>query len=139
LGEVFAGFIAGFIVALVATPILAITLLRMRTGSELLARLMPAETPVAGIAVLLHGALTLLWTGLGIILGLVLLAMRDMAAGLGSPNGVFTVLVVGVSLSIFAPVAALLSSLRRQVIAFALVVIPVYGWLMPYMAEWSRF
>ena len=74
MAEVFAGFVSGYTLAIVSTPVLAVQLLRLRAGSELFARLLPAGTNAVMLAVLLHGALFLFWTAAGIALGLVLFA-----------------------------------------------------------------
>ena len=139
MAQVFAGFVCGYLLALLSTPLLAIALLRLRAGSELLARLLPPEVPAVGVGVLLHGALFLLWTGLGIVLGLVLLAMEGGEAALGSRNLAFTLLVFGLVLAIAAPLIALARGARFAAITGTVAVVLVFGWLMPHMAEWTRF
>jgi hypothetical protein len=139
VGEVYAGFFCGYGMALLSTPILAFTLLRMRAGNGVLARLLPEGTSAIGLAVILHGGLFITWTGLGLILGLVLLAMDGGGAALGSPNGPFTLFVFGLILAIAAPAIVLLRSVRHLMIACALSAILCFGWLMPYLARWSNF
>ena len=139
MAEVFAGFVAGFALAIITTPLLALLLFRTRTTSPLLARLLPAGTPVTSIAVLVHGALVMFWTGLGMVLGLVLLAMRDAEGALGSRNGPYTLFVAGLTLAILAPVAVLMPRSRLVILAAGAVVLVVFGWLTPYLAEWSNF
>jgi hypothetical protein len=136
---VFAGFVAGYILALISTPLVSLLLLRLRAGSDLLERLLPAGTSAVGVSVLLHGALALLWTGFGIVLGLLLLAMRGAGEGAGSLNAPFSLFVAGLVLAIVAPVFVILRPLRRYVAGYALVVLLIFGWLMPYLAEWSTF
>lgn len=139
MAEVFAGFVAGYVLALVSTPLLAVVLVRLRAGGGLLAQLLPPGVSAVSVGVLLHGALFLAWTALGIILGLVLLAMRDAGGGMGSANAAFTLFVAGLVLALAAPIAIALPPLRRAAIICALVAVGVFGWLMPYLAEWSTF
>jgi hypothetical protein len=139
LGEVFAGFVCGYILALVSTPLLAMVLLRLRAGNELLARLLPPGVSVISLSVLLHGALFLFWTAAGILLGLILLAMDDAGAAVGSKNAAFSLFVAGLVLALAAPVVIVLRPLRRAGLVCAIAAMLVFGWLMPYMAEWSNF
>jgi hypothetical protein len=137
LPQVFAGFVAGYAVALIATPLLALSLLKMRTSGGALSRLLPEGTSVVGLSVLLHGAMFIAWTGLGLILGLLLYAMRDAEGAAGSLNAPFTLLVAALTLMIFAPLAILAPSLRKGVIGLALAATLVFGWGMPYLASWQ--
>lgn len=139
MAEVFAGFVAGYALALLSTPLLALTLLRLRAESELVARLLPAGVSAISLSVLLHGALFLFWTGLGIVLGLVLLALRDAEGALGSANAPFSLFVAGLTLALVAPLAIAVRPIRQASILYALLVLAVFGWLMPYIAEWSTF
>ncbi len=139
MAEVFAGFVAGYILALLSTPLLAITLLRLRAAGGLVARIFPAGVSALSLGVLLHGALFLFWTGLGIVLGLVLLAVGNAEGALGSANGPFSLLVVALVFALVAPLAIAVPSLRRAAVACALCAVAVFGWLMPYLARWSRF
>jgi hypothetical protein len=139
VGQVFAWFVCGYALALVGAPLLALTLVRMRTTSPSVQRLMPQGTSMVAFTVVLHGGLIMACTGAGLLLGLLLFAMKDGGGGLGSPNLAFTLFVFGATVMVFAPAVALLSSLRRQVLATAFVVLVMFGWLMPYMAQWSKF
>ena len=93
---------------------------------------------VAFVAVL-HGGLVVVCTGTGLLLGLLLYAMRDAGEALGSPNVAFTLFVAGLTLMLFAPVIALAARVRRQALVAAVLVLLLFGWLMPYMAQWSKF
>lgn len=140
MAEVFAGFTCGFFLSLITAPVVAITLLRMRTSSALLARLLPETVNPVAVMVVLQLGLVFFWTGLGFILGLLLLAMDGLgesAPGLKNPP--FTLLVLSVVLAFAGPLALLVSSWWRQVIAGAVLTFVVFGALMPYMAEWSKF
>ena len=139
MAEVFAGFVAGYALALITTPLFSIALIRLRAGSPALARLVPAEVPFVGISVLLHGALMFFWTGVGLVLGMLLLAMKDSGEGAGSLNAPFTLLVASLVLAVSAPLFVLAAALRQVVVVCALLALVAYGWLMPYLAEWSKF
>lgn len=139
MAQVFSGFVCGFGLALLLTPLLAVMLLRLRTSSALLERLVPPGSSAVGLGVILHGALLLVWTMAGIILGLVLLAMEDAGAGLGSANAPYSLFVLAMALAVAAPVIVLLPSVRQAGAAGFVLVVLVFGWLMPYMAGWSRF
>ncbi len=140
MAEVFAGFTCGFFLSLITAPIVAITLLRMRTQSALLTRLLPETVNPVSVMVVLQLGLVFFWTGLGFILGLLLLAMDglgDSAPGLKNPP--YTLLVLSVVLAFAGPLALLVSSWWRQIVAGAVATFLVFGTLMPYMAEWSKF
>lgn len=139
MAEVFAGVVCGYALALLTTPLLAITLLRLRASGGLLARLLPTGASALPVSVLLHGALFLFWTALGIVLGLVLLAMRGADGALGSANAPFSLFVAGLTLAVSAPVIIALPRLRRPALIGALLVLAVFGWLMPHMAGWTTF
>jgi hypothetical protein len=138
VAEVFAGFIAGYAMAVLTTPMLSFLLLKLRMESPLMARLVPEGTSAVGLSVLLHGGLALFWTMMGILLGLVLLGMEDAGSALGSLNGPYTLFVAALFVAIAAPIFALFAPLRRVIASAVVLAILVYGWLTPYLAEWSE-
>ena len=139
MSEVLAGFVCGYMLALVSAPLVAFLLLRLRARLPLLARAVPEQVPVVALTVVLFGFTFLLWTGLGIVLGLILMGLEDRApeGGLGSPSLAFTLIIVFASSVACIPAAVLVRSARYYVIAAAVVFLGVFGWLMPYLAEWS--
>ena len=140
MAEVFAGFVCGFFLSLITAPLLAITLLRLRITSPTLARLLPEGVNPVAVTVVLQVALVLFWTGAGIILGLLLLAMDGLgnsAPGLKNPP--YTLLVLSFVLAIAGPLALLITAWWRQIAGGAIAAFLVFGALMPYMAEWSKF
>jgi hypothetical protein len=139
VGEVFAGFVCGYVLALASTPLLALLFVRLSASNELMQRLFPAGASTLSLGVILHGALFFFWTAVGIVLGLVLLAMEDAGAVAGSPNGAFTLFVAGLTLAVVAPIAVISARIRPAALLGALLVVAVFGWLMPHMAGWSRF
>jgi hypothetical protein len=139
MAEVFAGFLAGYAMAVVSTPLLSVLLLRLLAESPAIERVLPVGVSAVGVSVLLHGALTMVWTALGLVLGMTLLAMDGAGGALGSLNGPFTLFVAGLFLALGAPLFALLVPVRRLIALTLVAAVLVFGWLMPYLAEWSRF
>jgi hypothetical protein len=139
VAEVFAGFVTGYGMAVFTTPLMSVLLIKLRMESALMARLLPEGTTATSMSVLLHGALALFWTCIGLVLGLVLFGMRGAGEALGSLNGAYTLFVAGLFVAIGAPLVALLPPLRRQAVAGIVLAIVVFGWLTPYLAEWSHF
>jgi hypothetical protein len=139
MSEVLAGFVCGYALALVSAPLVAFAILRLRPRMPWVALTVPEQVPVVALMVVLFGFTFVFWTGLGIVLGLILMGLEDRApeSGLGSPSLIFTLIIVFASAAVFTPAAVLLRSGRRYVIAAAVVFLGVFGWLMPYLAEWS--
>jgi len=137
VAEVFAGFISGYVMAVLTTPMLSIWLLKLRLESALMSRLLPAGTSAVSLSVILHGGLAMFWTGMGLLLGLVLYGMRDGGGALGSLNGPYTLFVAALFVALGAPLVALMTSLRRVLVPGILLAILVFGWLTPYLASWS--
>ena len=139
MAQVFAGFICGFAISVVAAPLLAWRLMLLSTSSSVLTRLLPSGISIVPVAFVLHFFLLISLTAVGMVLGLFLLALDGEAGALGSANAPFTILVFGLVLAISAPFAIILIRLRPYIIAAALVFLVVFGWLMPHMANWSKF
>jgi hypothetical protein len=135
--EVLAGFVAGYAMAVITTPMLSLLLLRLRLESALMSRLLPEGTSAVGLSVVLHGALAMFWTAMGLLLGLVLLAIDDSGSALGSLNGAYTLFVAGLFVAIGAPLFTVFAPMRRLVALAVILAILVFGWLTPYLAEWS--
>jgi hydrogenase-4 membrane subunit HyfE len=109
VSEVLAGFICGYALALVSAPLVALALLRLRSRVPTVARAVPEQVPVVALTVVIFGFTFLLWSALGI----------------------FACAVACI------PPALMLRSGRRYVIAAAVVFVGVFGWLMPYLAQWG--
>ena len=139
MAEVFSGFVAGYTLALLSTPVLAFTLLRLRGSSPLLERLLPPGVSAIGVSVILHGALFFVWSALGIVFGLVLLAMADEGDAAGSRNAPYTLFVIGLTAALLSPIAIAVRPVRIATLTCAVLMVLVFGWLMPYMAAWSAF
>ncbi len=139
MAEVFAGFVTGYAMAVITTPLLSVWLVRLRMESALMARLLPEGASAVSMSLILHGALALFWTGVGLLLGLVLLGMRGAGEALGSLNAPYTLFVAGMFVALGAPLVVLLPPLRRVTLRGILLAILVFGWLTPYLAQWSSF
>jgi hypothetical protein len=135
--QVFAGFICGYALALLSTPLLAVSLLKLRGVSPLMAKLFPQGASVTAMAVSLHLGLFFACTALGMVLGLVLLAMDGAGGALGSPNAPYTLFAFGLIVAIIAPLFVLVRPLRVMSAANALIAIAGFGWLLPYLAKWA--
>ena len=139
MAELFAGFVSGFGMSLLIAPIIALTLLRMRAESVILARLLPAGVNPVALTILLHGGAAVLWTSLGLFFGLLLLLLKGAPQAAGSLNGPYSLIVGLVLFLVAAPAAVLIDAWRRQIIVIAVIAVAVFGWLTPYLAEWSKF
>jgi len=134
---VLAGFICGYVVALVAAPAAAIAL--TRSGSERIRLVVPSQTSVAALSVVLHLFAFLLFTAVGMLLGLLLMALEERVpeGGLGSPNLVFTGVVLASVVMVVVPISMVVPGIRRPSVAVGLALAGLFGYLMPYMAVWS--
>jgi hypothetical protein len=139
--EVMAGFLVGYALSFVTSPLLALVLMRTRARSPALALAVPQQVPVVALAVALYWFVFMLWAAVGVLLGLALDVLNDSSpqGGLGSPNLAFTLLILGGTLAVFSPPFFLMPSVRRQVLAAGVVFAGAFGWLMPHLAQWSRF
>ncbi len=136
MAEVMAGFVCGYALALVATPVAAIAIVRARTRSALLREIAPPETSFFTVSVLLHMFALLTLTAIGVVLGLMLAGVeaKSPAGGLGSPNRVFTALILAIAAIAVAPIAAVLPRWRVPLIASGLAFAICFGWAMPWLS-----
>jgi hypothetical protein len=134
--EVFAGFVIGFALALAAGPIAAFAVVSASGKSERARSLAPPGTNFVALSVVLHLAAVLLFTALGIVLGMALAGLEDRrpAGGLGSPPALDTLIVL-IAAAIFALPALALPGARRYGVAGALLFAVLFGWAMPWLAE----
>lgn len=132
--EVFAGFIVGFAISIVVAPAAAIMLIRSNHETGFAQRIAPPGTNVIALSMFLHFLAFLLLTALGMIMGLALGGIEDRrpASGLGSPNLVYTILVIALVAVAFIPM--LLFPWRRYALAMALMFLVGFGWVTPWLA-----
>jgi hypothetical protein len=135
VAEVFAGFVVGYALALLAAPLGAIALVRSNARTGFAQRVAPPGTSVIGLAVVLHFAALIVLTGLGLILGMALggIDARRPEGGLGSPNLAYTLLVVALTAVIVIPTFGV-PAIRKYTAIGALVFAAAFGWAMPWLA-----
>ncbi|MEX1253568.1 MAG: hypothetical protein WEE64_04430 [Dehalococcoidia bacterium] len=136
MAEAFAGFVCGFALAIVATPIAAIALVRARVSSPTLRQVVPEGTSLAAVSMVLHGFAFLGLTAIGLVLGMILLGIegRSPAGGLGSPNRVFTAFILALAAIAVGPLAVAAPRLRAPLLAGGLVFVVTFGWIMPWLS-----
>jgi hypothetical protein len=135
--EVFAGFVSGYIMALIFSGLAALMVVRARSRFPYLAKAIAPNISAVGLAVPISLIAFLLWTAIGMFLGLLYRYALDEApgGGLGSPNLLYTVLIIS-----FAglPLAAIVGAFRRlpwQVAVMGLSFIVLFGWVLPRLAQ----
>ena len=135
MAEVFAGFLVGFALSIAVAPLGAITLVRSNHRTGLAQRIAPDGTSVVALSVVLHFAAMVVLTMIGMLLGLLLLALNDRRPdnGLGSPNVAYTLTVVALTAAIVMPTLAV-AAVRRWCVVGALVFGAAFGWVMPWLA-----
>ena len=135
MAEVFAGFIVGFAFSIIVAPAGAIMIVRSSQTTGFAERFAPTGTNIVALAMVLHFAAFLLLTALGMILGLALHGIEDRrpAAGLGSPNLVYTALVLALAAALVVPM--LLAPWRRFALAAAVLGAILFGWAVPWLAR----
>jgi len=137
VAEVFSGFVCGYAIALIATPAAALALVRARVESAALRRIFPPEAPLVTVSLFLHILWFFLFTAVGMLFGLALhgFERRHPAGGIGSPNALFTIVVLAITTIAILPPAVLLPRWRAPLIAGGTVFAVTFGWVMPYLAQ----
>ena len=136
MAEVFSGFVVGFAISIVVAPLAAWRLISSNARSGFAQRLAPPGTNFVALSVVLHLVAVLTLTAIGMILGMILLALEDRRpdGGLGSPNVIYTIIVVAFTAVAVIPLL-ILPALRRYLLACAAVFVALFGWTMPWLAE----
>jgi len=136
VGEALSGFICGYALALAATPVIAIALLRARVSSPLMQRRLPEGTSLVAVSILIHTFAFLTLTALGILLGIVLAGIEDSrpAGGLGSPNQLFTAFITAIGVITVLPLAIAVPRWRLPLMTSGLIFVATFGWAMPYLS-----
>jgi hypothetical protein len=136
MAEVLAGFVCGYALAVLATPVFAISLVRARVNSEHLRRIVPPATPLAAVSIIFHGFAFLVFTAIGMLLGVMLQGVEDNRpdGGLGSPNGTFTFMILAISAIAVLPMAAVLRRWRGPLFLTGAVFAATFGWIMPWLS-----
>jgi hypothetical protein len=136
MADVFAGFLVGYAIALLLTPIAAIALVRSNDRSGFARRMAPPGTNVIALAVVLHTAAIISFTAIGLVLGMALAGIdeRRSGGGLGSPNVVYTLMVVALTAVLVIPAMAV-PAVRRYALAAGAVFAAAFGWAVPWLAK----
>ena len=134
--QVFAGFVTGFALAILSTPLAAIAIVRSNKRTGLAQRVAPPGANVVALSMVLHFGALITFTAIGMVLGLALdgIDARRPAGGFGSPNAAYTLLVVALAAVVVIPAMAM-PAMRRYALAGALVFVAAFGWAMPWLAE----
>ena len=137
--EVFAGFVCGFALSIIATPLFAVWVLNSRDDIPFVRAAIPKDMPLTLLSIPIASFFFLIWTALGLVLGMMLFAMNnaDPKGGLGSPNLPFTAIVVISAFVVFFPFFALVRSARRLAILLALSYVVLFGWATPILAHYA--
>ena len=139
MAEVFAGFIIGFALSIAVAPLGAITLVRSNDRTGFAQRIAPAGTTIVALSGVLHFAALLVRTMIGMLLGLLLLALNDRRPdnGLGSPNAAYTLIIVALTAVVVMP-TLVVPAVRRWCVVGAVVFVVAFGWVMPWLAWVGR-
>jgi len=139
MAETFSGFLIGFVLALLSAPAAALWAVRTAVSSVTFRRLVPPGTNPIALTVVIFSFGFLLFTGVGLVFGMVLFALnqRHPESGLGSPNGAFTLFVLMVTAIAVVPLALAWPAARRYLLASGLLLAGLFGWLLPYLASWA--
>lgn len=134
MAEVLAGFVVGFALSIAAAPVGALLLVSSNDRTGLAQRIAPPGTNVVALAMVVHFGAMLVFTAVGMVLGMALAGIEDRRpdGGFGSPNAAFTSLVIALTAVLVIP--TLLLPLRRYALAGGVLFALLFGWAMPWLA-----
>lgn len=137
MAEVFSGFVVGYAFSLLFTAVAAVMVVEARSRVPYLAKAIAPNISAVQLAVPISLLAFLVWTLVGLLLGLLYRAARLnlVGAGLGSPNWPFTLAVL---LAVGVFLAVVLYAWRRvpwRVLLTALAFAGMFAWGMPHLAE----
>jgi hypothetical protein len=134
---IFAGFTAGYFMAIVFTWLGAVMLTHARAHSGFLSQGVAGNLSWVALAVPISILSFLGWTAVGMILGLLYRGAETEFpdSGLGSPNFLFTLVIVLFAGLNLIMVQIPLRRLYWPVIVLAFSFLISFGWIMPHIAE----
>jgi hypothetical protein len=134
---IFAGFTAGYLMAIVFTWLGAVMLTHARVHFAFLSQGLAGNLSWVALAVPISIFAFLAWTAVGMILGLLYQGAETEfpESGLGSPNRLFTLVIVLFAAMNLVMVQIPLRRLYWPVIVFAFAFVVSFGWIMPHIAE----
>lgn len=136
MAEAFAGFVVGYALALAVTPLAAISIVWSNDRSGFAQRVAPPGTSMIALSVVIHFAAIIMLTAVGLVLGMALAGIdsRRPDGGMGSPNVVYTVMVVALTAVLVIPAMAAPPVRRPAMIAGVLFAV-AFGWGLPWLAQ----
>jgi len=135
--EVFAGFVSGYIMALIFTGLAALMIVQARSRIPYLVKAIAPNISVVALAIPISLIAFLVWTAIGMLVGLLYRYTLEEApgGGLGSPNLLYTLLIISFAgLSLTAVVTAF-RRLPWQLAVMGLSFIALFGWILPRLAQ----
>jgi hypothetical protein len=135
--EVFAGFVSGYIMALIFTGLAALMIVQARSRIPYLVKAIAANISPIALTVPISLIAFLLWTAIGMFLGLLYRYTLEEApgGGLGSPNLLYTLLIISFAGLTLTAIVATFRRLPWQVAAMGLSFIAIFGWALPRLAQ----
>ena len=135
MSSVIAGASVGLLMASIfvsAGAVMLFVLLRETGPHPVLERLSPIRAALSGVAVAYPA-----WGIVGAVMGLLYEISIEQApgAGMGSPNLVFTLSVLLVTVLMAAPFVVLMRRVAAGVLVMALSFIALFGWFLPFFAR----
>jgi hypothetical protein len=137
VAEVFSGFVVGYAFSLLFTAVAAVMVVEARGQVPYLAKAIAPNIGAVQLAVPISLLAFLVWTMVGLLLGLAYRAARLNLAGggMGSPNWPFTLAVLMATLAFVAVVYYAWRSLPWRVLLTALAFVAMFAWGLPHLAE----
>jgi hypothetical protein len=137
--EVFSGFVCGFVMSIVATPAFALWVTKSRDDIPFVRSAVPKGMPLTLLSIPIASFFFLIWTELGLVFGMLLIAANNAhpQGGLGSPNLLFTVIVLSTAVMLFSPFFFLVRSARRLSLFLAITYVALFGWATPILAHYA--
>jgi hypothetical protein len=137
MAEVFAGFVCGYAIALLFTPLVALTIISARSRVPFLAKAIAPNISAVALTVPISLFAFLIWTAIGMVLGLLYRGAEQNIpqGGLGSPNLLYTALVFSFGTSALMIIALGLRRLPWQVLVIGVAFVGGFGWAMPYLTR----
>jgi hypothetical protein len=137
MAEVLAGFVCGYAVALIFTPVVALTLVSARSRVPFLAKAIAPNISAVALTVPISLVAFLIWTAVGMVMGLLYRGAEESIpqGGLGSPNLLYTALVVSFGASALILVVVGLRRLPWWALVIGGAFVGGFGWAMPYLAK----
>ena len=135
--EVFAGFVSGYIMALIFSGLLALMVVERRSRIPYLAKAIAPNLSAVALAVPISLIAFLLWTAIGMLFGRLYRYTLEEApdGGLGSPNLLYTMLIIAFAGLILTAIVAAFRRLPWQVAVIGLSFIVLFGWVLPFLAQ----